>query len=82
MKEFWRLALNRVTDELEDPADGEQHCRHRPEAAHEHRDDEQRNRQRDERNTQRVTEPIDGVLMTARVLRDPVIPGLAGKHAS
>src|SRR5262245_22315941 len=80
VKELGRLAFDGVADELKNPPDDEKSYGQEPEAGHEQRDDEERDRQYDERDPQRVAQAIDGMLMALRVLRDPVIPGPSAKH--
>src|SRR2546427_7804238 len=82
LEELGGLPLEPVPHELEDPARDEQRDRHRPEPAHEYRNDEQRHGEGDERNTDRVAEAIDGVLMAPRVLRHPLGHGAVAQHTS
>jgi hypothetical protein len=67
-------AHDSVPDELKDPAGDEQRGGHDPECGRHDQQQKQRKRQRDQRNPEHVADPVDRVLMTARVLRDPVIP--------
>src|SRR6266540_3127733 len=74
VKELGRLAFKRMAHELEQPADREQAHRNRPEGGREEHDHEQRNRQHDQRDAERVAKPIHRVLMTLRVSADPLVP--------
>src|SRR5262249_25149431 len=81
VKELRRLSLEGVTDELEHPADDEQHGGPLPEAGNRDRRGEQRERQHDQRDSDGVTEPVDRVLMARRVLRDPFVGRSVSEHA-
>ncbi len=75
MEELRRLAFEGVADELEDPSDREK-CRGvEPEAMVEEASDEDRDGNENRRNTERVAGAIDGMLVAARVLRDPLLAG-------
>ncbi len=63
VKELGRLPLDGVARELEDPADHEEGDRGHQQGMHEERRHEQGNRECDQRNAERVAEPIDGMLM-------------------
>ena len=75
MEEFWGLAFEGVADELENPSDREK-CRGvKPEAMVEETSDEDPDGNQNRRNTERVAGAIDGMLVAARVLRDPLFTG-------
>src|SRR4029079_4412957 len=81
VEELRRLALEGMADELEDPAYQKQREGEGPDPADEQRDHRQRQRQHDQRNAERVAEPVDRVLMALRVLRDPLVPRASTEHA-
>src|SRR5687768_5515751 len=82
LQKLRRLPFHRVTEELEDPANGKHRQRDPPEAPDKEGDDEEWKRHRDERNAERVTEPIERMRMAMPVLLDPDIPRFATEHAS
>ena len=73
MKKFRRLAFKSVADELENPSDQKQAERIDPEAMNKHAQDEERNRQQDGRDAQRVAHAVHRMLVTRAVLRDPFL---------
>jgi hypothetical protein len=75
VEEFGRLAFKGVADELEDPSDDEERQGDEPEAMKEEAGDEDGYGDDDEGDAERVAEPIDGMLVAARVLRDPLLAG-------
>ena len=81
MEEFWRLALEGVADELENPSDEEQSQRVQPQAVEENAGYKKRDREQDGRYAQRVTHAVHRVLMTGAVLRDPLLVGASAHHA-
>lgn len=80
MEELGLLALERVTDELEDPAHHEHRRRHRPKFMPKERDDEHRQRRRDQRDPYGMAEAVDRVLVGTGVLRDPLFVRLVAEH--
>lgn len=72
MEELWRLSLERMADELENPSNDEHPQRDRPETGDNDGQQEQWNRERDERDTDGVAESVDAILVTLGVLGDPV----------
>ena len=80
-EEFGRLAFKGVADELEDPSDCEQRQRVKPQPMIEKADEEDPNRDQNGRNAKRVAEAIDGMLVTARVSRDPMLIAISTQHA-
>ena len=81
MKELGGFAFEGVADELEDPSDDEQRQRVQPQRVEEDAADEKCHRKHDQRDAERVAEPIDGMLVAGRVLRDPLLAGAVAKHA-
>src|SRR5258707_5294198 len=81
-EEFRWLAFEIVTDELQDPADNEQRHRHRPEAMNKDSGHEQRQRERDHRDAQRMADPVHRMLMAGGVLRDPLLVGAITQHGA
>src|SRR5215203_4882880 len=80
VEELRRLAFECVPDELEDPTHHEQCERYGPEAGREHGNEEQRQRDDDQRDPERVTQAIDRMPMTLRVACNPIVPGPSGQH--
>src|ERR1700687_3114774 len=80
-EEFGRLAFKGVADELEDPSDCEQRQRVKPQPMIEKSDEEDPNRNKNGRNAKGVAEAIDGMLVTARVSRDPLLIAISAQHA-
>ena len=79
MEELRRLSFEGVANELEKPAGQEQAQGQSPQAVNKQRQDENRKRQQNGWNAQRMASAIDGVLMTARVARDPLLAGMASQ---
>ena len=75
MKEFGWLAFKGVADELEDPSDHEQSQRVGPQAMEEDAGEKNGDRDHNRRNAEGVADAIDGVLVAAGVLRDPLFAG-------
>ena len=75
MEELRRLALKGVADELEDPPDHEKRQGVEPQAMEEEAGNENCDRDENGRNAERVADPVDGMLVAARVLRDPLLAG-------
>ena len=73
MEEFRRLAFEGVADELEDPSDQEQSQRVEPQMVIKDAGYENRERQQDSRNAERVTQAVHRMLVTGTVLRDPLL---------
>jgi hypothetical protein len=72
LEELRRLSLERVANELKAPSSNKQGPRNRPPATDRPRDTEERHRYRDHGDPERVQRPIDWVLVTLAVLRDPL----------
>jgi hypothetical protein len=80
VKEFRWFALEGVADELENPSNYEQPESVQPEGMEEDAGDENWRRKNDEGNAERVAQAVDGMLVAARVLRDPLFAGAVAKH--
>ena len=80
MEEFGRLAFEGVADELENPSEEEQEGGINPETMKEDARDEEGYRNQDGGDAQRVAGAVDGVLMAARVLGDPLLIGAVAEH--
>src|SRR5579863_137128 len=80
MKEFWLFALEGMADELERPSHEEEGKRIGPEAVDKEAGDQQGERNKNCRYTQGVADAVDGVLMTGRILRDPLFVGAGAQH--
>jgi len=81
VEEFRRLALKGVADELENPSDKEQRDAIEPQVMEKDASNEDRDRQQDGRNPQRMTESVYGMPMAGAVLRDPLLVGASAQHA-
>lgn len=81
MEELWRLALEGVADELENPSDEEQSERIQPQSVEEEACDKKGNREQNGRDAQSVAHPVHRVLMTGRILRDPLLVAASAQHA-
>ena len=75
-EELRRLAFKSVADELENPSQDKQGERVRPQSMKENAGHENWHREQDGRNAQRVAESVHRVLVTAGVLRDPLLTGV------
>ena len=80
-EEFWRLAFEGVSDELKSPSDEEQGHAVQPQAVVENAGDKNWGREQNDRNAQRMTHPIQRMLMTGTVLRDPLLVSTSAQHA-
>jgi hypothetical protein len=72
-EEFRGLAFKGVADELEDPSDHEERQGVEPQAMEEKAGGEYRDRNQNRGNTEGVANTIYGMLVAARVLRDPLL---------
>ena len=75
MEEFGGFAFEGVADELENPSEYEKGSCVRPQAVEENAGHEDRYRDQDRGNAQGVAGSVDGMLVTGRVLRDPLFVG-------
>lgn len=73
MEKFRRLPLERMANELENPADQKQSQRVQPQAMKEDAGDKDWNRQQNRRDTQRVTNAVHRMPMTGAILRNPLL---------
>ena len=85
MKEFRRLAFERVPDELKNPSDDEQAKCPPPKTVIEEPGHEDCKGKQNRRYAKCVAQAVDGMLMAGRVLRDPffvraVLAGASAKH--
>src|SRR5690242_16107272 len=80
VKKFRRLPFNQMANKLKTPADDKKDGGNRPEPIDEQCGDEQRQRKNDQRNADRVTEPVDRILMASTVLMYPFVPRFAAEH--
>ena len=81
MKKFRRLALEDVPNELENPSEQEQAQRIKPQTVEEETSNKNGDRKQNGRNTQSVARPVQRVLMTCRILRDPLLVAASAQHA-
>src|SRR5436189_4442574 len=69
-----------MTDELQHPADHKHGERGPPQALNEEARHTHQDRNHDQRNPKGVAEPVDRMLVTGRVLRDPLRHGAIAEH--
>ena len=74
-EELGRLAFEGVANELEYPSDNEQGEGVHPEMADEDARDANSDRKQNQRDAESVAQPIYRMLVTAGVLRDPLLAG-------
>ena len=74
-EEFRRFAFDGMTDELEDPSHHEQSQRVEPKPMEEEAGNKDCDREQNGGNAERVAEAVDGMLVAARVLCEPLIAG-------
>jgi hypothetical protein len=72
-EELRRLTFKRVADELEDPADHEKRAGVKPKAMKKETGDEDRDRNNNQGDAERVAGAIHRMLVTCGVLRDPLL---------
>lgn len=82
MQELRGLPFDRVPEKLQNPAHDKNHQGDSPESRHRDSHQEQGNRERDQRNAERVAEAVHRVAMAACVLRDPFVSRPAAQHES
>ena len=75
LQKLRRLAFERVSDELKQPADDEESAGYPERQAQPDCERHKYQRQHDQRNAQCVAGAIERMLMAARVLPDPLVPG-------
>jgi len=75
VEEFRRLSFECMSNELKDPTNDEQQQRHPPKSGDEKRSGKQKYGQKDQGNADGMAQAICSVLMAARVLSDPIVPG-------
>ena len=80
MKKFRFLVFKCVANELERPSHNEKHQRVEPQPMNEDATDKQRDRNQDRRNSQGMAHPVYGMLMAARILRNPLFVSTPAKH--
>ncbi len=81
LKKLRRLPLESMADELENPSHQEQTQPIQPQAMVENARYENGDRKQDCRNPKRVKRPVDGMLMTGTILRDPLLASASARHA-
>ena len=81
MKEFRRLTLEGMADELKNPSQDEQTRRIQPQLVNENAGDKKWQRKQDSRNAQGVTDSVHRMLMTGTILRDPLLVSASAQHA-
>jgi hypothetical protein len=79
-EKFWWLAFERVADKLENPSQHEQSQRVEPKAMNEKASEKDCEGDDYCRDAEGVAQAIDGVLVAARVLRDPLLAGAIAYH--
>ena len=81
MEEFRSFAFKSVSDELQSPAEEEECERWLPQEVIRDRTQEQRQRHDDDGNPDGVARAVQRMLVTACVLRDPLLAGASAEHA-
>jgi hypothetical protein len=84
-EKFRRFALEGVADELEDPSDDEKCQSVDPCVMEEDAGDKDGDGEKDQRNAEGVAQPVYGMLVAGRILRDPflaraVLGGAIAQH--
>lgn len=74
-EELWRFTFERVADELEDPSDHEKRGGVEPKAVKKEAGDEDRDRDKNQGNAERVAGAVHRMLVTRGILRDPLLVG-------
>ena len=82
MEELRRFALEGVSDELQRPSEQEQRQRIDPQPVDKDGGHEQHEGEDDGRNPEGVAHPVYRMLMTACVLRDPLLVGASTQHST
>ena len=75
MEEFWFFTFEGVADELEDPSQQKKSEGVGPQAMYKNAGYEDADREENQRDTQRVAGAVHRVLMTRRILCDPLLAG-------
>jgi len=81
LKKLRWLVLKSVSDELQKPAKNKQASGNHPERMIEDGNHAKHQRDHNQRNAKAMAEPVDGMRMAARVLRDPLFAGASAWHA-
>lgn len=79
-EKFWRFALERVTDKLENPSQHEQSHRIQPETMNEKTGEKNCQRDNNRWDSEGVAQAIDGMLVAACVLRNPLFASAMAWH--
>jgi len=79
-KEFRRLALESMAQELKKPSEREHRYRYCPEARHKQKDNKQGDGSGNEGNANDVTSAINRMLMAASVFVNPLLPTFSSEH--
>ena len=82
MKKFRGLALKRMSYELQDPACDEKNPRHNPEAVVKKTGEKKEERNQNRGNAIGMAEPVNRVLMTAPVPRNPLLTAVRPQHGA
>ena len=82
MEKLGRFALERVSHELQDPSRYEQNQGENPEAMVEESGNKNGQRNQNRGNAKGVAQPIDRVLMAARIARNPLFTAVRPQHGA
>lgn len=82
MKKFRGLALKCVSYELQDPACDEKTSRHNPEAVVKKSGEKKGDRNQNRGNAIGMAKPVNRVLMTAPVPRNPLLTAVRPPHGA
>src|ERR1700722_701757 len=80
-EEFGRLAFKSMADELKNPAHHEERQRVKPQAMDEERGNEDYHGNQNRGDAEGMADAVDGVLVTSRVSRDPLLVVISAQHA-
>jgi hypothetical protein len=80
LQKLRRLPFDRVPHKLQQPPKAKQPDSHPQQSVPHHRRQQHRQRQHNNRNPKRVCQPVQRMLMTLRILRDPALPTSSTKH--
>jgi hypothetical protein len=80
VEELGRFALHCMASELEGPPPDEQSESNPPQPIDPEREQEQGKGKNDERDAERVADPVYRILVAAAVLRDPFVPASSAEH--
>src|SRR6266850_640075 len=80
VEELRLLALKGMPDKLQHPSQHEQSRSVNPQALHEDARQQEDEREDDQGYAEGVAQPVDGMLVAARILRDPLLVSASAQH--